>query len=631
MPEDINIAVEIDAEEANQVLDDLIEKQKQLQEVSQQSQKQAQRQGRETAGGLQATLGVFGNLLPRSIMNLNRSFQSTQRSLRGFTSGIKILDKAVKGLGTAGFGILLIAIEQIIANWDQITALFDKTTTSARVQEEAMRKAALAVNDLTVAIDKHRQIVANFNETDQVRISALKELQRLMPELNDLTLDEADALSRINAARERRLELEQISTKVKATEQALQDTKNASLEDEVTWYDRLIYGQNAYLGLAKRQKKAKEDEKALNEDLNQLALEERRIMAEIEAELQAQREAAEAAAQAERDAAEAERKRLAEIERIAKEEERMLKERTQLLEELRTQAELDALEGQARLEREIELRREAELEKAMAVQASQEAIDLINAQYDAEQQQRIDNEIQRIKDLEQAAADAMMSAQERLDEALLTQDESELMRAAKKWDELLDLAVQYGLDTTELENKRQEELTLITEKQAAARAKIETDKEQTIQDAKMATLESSVKLFGTISDLAKRDSKLAKAAAVTQILLSQGKAIASGIEAAVTTTPKTPAYPFQLAANIAGILGTILSTFGQVRNILKTADTSMPGGGGGGSTSQPVQALIPTTASNTPGSQQPLQAFVVQSELQGMNLQHSSMAARTTL
>ncbi len=131
-----------------------------------------------------------------------------------------------------------------------------------------------------------------------------------------------------------------------------------------------------------------------------------------------------------------------------------------------------------------------------------------------------------------------------------------------------------------------------------------------------------------IQTLAGQGTKVAKAAALAQIIIDTGRGFASGLtiaqEGAKATGPAAPfAFPIFYATQIAAVLGAV----GKAKSIL----SQVPGGGGGGgaisaptlpaapSVASPVPTLgtSPVTAIATLGNQnqKPIRAYVVESEV----------------
>ena len=117
-------------------------------------------------------------------------------------------------------------------------------------------------------------------------------------------------------------------------------------------------------------------------------------------------------------------------------------------------------------------------------------------------------------------------------------------------------------------------------------------------------------------------------------MLSQAQAVSSAIAGALKAAEKTSAAaPFTAPLFIAQMVGIALSSFAQVRSILKQAGANAPTGSrGGGARGGSTNALVPQGA----GGRQldlgtPAQAYVVQSQLQGQMHFQSNLAKRLRL
>lgn len=149
--------------------------------------------------------------------------------------------------------------------------------------------------------------------------------------------------------------------------------------------------------------------------------------------------------------------------------------------------------------------------------------------------------------------------------------------------------------------------------------------QETLENAKFNIINQGLNLIG---QLAGQGTKVAKAAALAQIIIDTGRGFASGLtiaqEGAKATGPAAPfAFPIFYATQIAAVLGAV----GKAKSIL----SQVPGGGGGGgaisaptlpaapSVASPVPTLgtSPVTAIATLGNQnqKPIRAYVVESEV----------------
>lgn len=265
------------------------------------------------------------------------------------------------------------------------------------------------------------------------------------------------------------------------------------------------------------------------------------------------------------------------------------------------------------------------------------------------EEERINAEFnQRALD-EQAEADQkVIDAQTKIDEALAKDDPEELDARTKDimanevyYQKLLDLADEYGLSREEIEKQRQERLDQINEQY---RQKDLAD-EEALQEAKVQAQQKAAgefaNLVGTMSNLAEEGSAQQKNLAVIEVLTQQAIAMANAVAAAVKagSKPVTPATPFIVAANIVSMVGGVVSTFGQIKKILSDAGPgrsggsigSGGGGGGGGGGTAPLVPNLDYDVENNAVQNMNVSAYVVQSDLQGSQLEYDQTVSRVTL
>lgn len=150
------------------------------------------------------------------------------------------------------------------------------------------------------------------------------------------------------------------------------------------------------------------------------------------------------------------------------------------------------------------------------------------------------------------------------------------------------------------------------------------DAEKQFAEAKWQIVMQGLNL---IQQLAGQGTKVAKAAALAQIIIDTGRGFASGLtiaqEGAKATGPAAPfAFPIFYATQIAAVLGAV----GKAKSIL----SQVPGGGIGGGISAPTLAAAPSVSSAVPTlgtspvtaiatlsqqNQKPIRAYVVESEV----------------
>jgi hypothetical protein len=210
-----------------------------------------------------------------------------------------------------------------------------------------------------------------------------------------------------------------------------------------------------------------------------------------------------------------------------------------------------------------------------------------------------------------------------LRQANATEQENELFQAQQKYEKLIALANKYGQDTSHLTKVYGEQVKAINKKYNEDEVK---DEELT-QQAKMGIVNNSLSaLTGALGE----NSKIGKGIAVAQALMNTYQ----GITLALASSPP----PFNMiAAAAAGLTG-----FKAVKDIMKTDPTNPSpdtsgGVDGGGDTPAPVGGiganLIPTQLMEevTEPAQQPVQAFVVETEISDSQALQEELDLQTTI
>lgn len=252
--------------------------------------------------------------------------------------------------------------------------------------------------------------------------------------------------------------------------------------------------------------------------------------------------------------------------------------------------------------------------------------------------QKFDDEAAEKK---QEAADKIEESLAKVDNEELSQREKNLMANEAHYKALLDLADQYGIDREALEAQRRERETQINAEADAkdVAATQATEKAKVMAKSKAAGEYSN--LIGTMSSLAEEGSKEAKSLAIVEVLTQQAIAMATAVRAAVAagSKPVTPATPFLVAANIVSMVGGVVSSFASIKRILDQAkggggSTGGIGGGGGGGRGGGTAPLVPDMnydVENNAAQNMNVSAYVVQSQLQGSQLEYNQTLDTATL
>jgi len=181
-------------------------------------------------------------------------------------------------LVATGIGAAIVAIGLLIANWDKLTKAIGLSSEElddfAKTNIEAQKQTAKT----RVELDFYASVVNDVTKSENERLQALEELNKLGVITEDITLDQVDALDKLNE----RLILVRDNILLKAQAEAASqllteaikqslDAQNSTLEENLTFWDRLkglvatIYGGQV-IGQAVQVNEALENQ---NELINQ--------------------------------------------------------------------------------------------------------------------------------------------------------------------------------------------------------------------------------------------------------------------------------------------------------------------------------------------------------------------------
>jgi hypothetical protein len=266
---------------------------------------------------------------------------------------------------------------------------------------------------------------------------------------------------------------------------------------------------------------------------------------------------------------------------------------------------------------EIESQTTAELDRQAAEQERLRLLEAARLKYGKDWEFQMQQMEEADDEAFEREANNELMAQFRRDQAL-----EERNRRQKEADE----AMYAEMDAQRLANQLAEE---------AARDKELRDELRLldlIAQARNSNFRAAENISTQLERLSEEGTNAQKAFAVTSVLLSQAQAVQSAITGALKAAAQTgAAAPFTAPLFIAQMVGIALSSFAQVRSILKQAGANAPSGGGGGGRGV-TNALVPQGA----GGRQldlgiPAQAYVVQSQLQGQMHFQNNLAKRLRL
>ena len=313
----------------------------------------ARRTSRETKKDWGGVTDLFSSVLPRGLQRTVRQFKSTTRSVGRLSKSFKVLKAAWASIG---IGLIIIALEQIVENWDKITEALGFYNKEAEETKKLNKQIVESQAQLASEMIGYLQIISDLNAEESLREAAIEKMNR---QLGDYIDTEASA----NEQREQAMKLSAL---------ALEIDKQRNLQNAVTEKfriaeaaymadDRSAEKQQAYIDAAAKVEKVTRDALALEVELNGLILERsEEETARQEALKETARIAANIAKQALADA-----KYLADLEKRISEEIMLAK----------------IEDDQKRAEEELKLRTQEQVMKALAAGATADQLLLIEEKY----------------------------------------------------------------------------------------------------------------------------------------------------------------------------------------------------------------------------------------------------------
>ena len=581
--------------------------------------KSMQRAGKKTSKDWSGVSDLFSTLLPRGMQRTIRSFKSTGRSVQRLSKGFKVLRGVWAGLG---IGALVVGLEALITNWDKISEVLGLSNAESERKEKLNNNIASSQKELTADLQRYLWVIGDISKTEEERKLAI---ERVNSALGNVIDTEADA----NDQRKIAYELLELKKEQIAAEANEIDAKNKLLERGAEIETEL--NRSTYLGARERMALEKEADKLRLEHIiagEALVAIEAKIAKRIDdtanavakrndAEKQAERTKAESTKQAEANA-----KYIANLEKTLSEEIMLAK----------------IEDEEKRALKVLELRSIEEWEKAYRAEASDELLNQITEKYlidkaDIEKQFRESKEEEDEAARQQALADEQALEDELYLISLDSQAREEL-RAMQEFDRMMAQAAENGELIKQAEQHLQDELTRIQKEADDERQQQADDNaefEQKLREASQKrALSTTRNMFGAMEAMAEENSEAQKAFAITGVLLNQAQALANGIK----TAGQSSLTVWDYIGNIAVITSAVLGSFVSIKSILNEATDGGGGNVGGGGAPRPqITPLVPTGVArlDSPSGSGNNQAFVVQSELEGANLNATNMYGQTSL
>ena len=664
MPKDTKLNIVVDNAQAIPAIDETGRAVENLQKTSRGASKDT---GKDWGG----VADLFSSVLPRSLSKSIRSFKSTGRQVGRLSRSFEFLKTSI---ASTGIGLLVIALGEVVAHWESIMDYMNGVTEETKRLQKLDKDREETQDRIVVANKAHLETLKDIESTDEQRNFALKEMAKEMGVLKDLDLSSLDAQKQITQAYEDHVKLADTLVLQASKEEELAKALNVQkadgfrLTEEERDLEVFLSNDAAQRGteLAYRQAATKiaeieaearlrtriedqaeieriiSEQQGISDDILEI---ENRINATLDKQAADRKEAADAARIAAQEQADAERKADA-----ARAKRKALRESNaefllQLEKDLNEQILLAGIDGeQKRAEKVLELRHKEGLEKARIAGATAEQLLLIEEGYEldlAALQARFKDDLPDPQDI----IDDQEALREELRRADLNENEKDVQQAQDLFDERMELAHGDAILEQEAEDLNKRELDAIAVKwrdkkaaddQAAKDKEIADDQEilnKKIQGfVKLANATAGI--FNTLEGMAEEDSKKQKALAITGVLLNQAIAVANSIAGATKAGNATgAAAPYTTPVFILQMVGHALASFAGIKKILNQADAASGGIGGGaggnGSGGNPTVPLIPLGRLGSPDTNN--QAYVVQSQLEGQNLNARQLEMQTVL
>lgn len=550
---------------------------------------------------------LFSQFLPRGFQRTIRSFKSTQRQIGRLSRGFKSLRGAI---AATGIGAFVVALGAIVDNWDKIS--------------EAITGASDATKDAVTESEK--LVKASKDQLDN--ISATENILRLQGKTEEDIL-----MMRMQATDEAIMQQKILIDNLKA-----QKEEETAAADRVTKYTKAIIGLvtfplTAALGIIDTISAGLAEIGVLEEGTSlaegyvsgvagmlfdppeKVAEKADETIDAAEAQLQRLENtragyALRQQANEEKEAEEARRKKeQIDKQRIA--DEKFVQDQLLKLQQDYEIRSLDSADAQAK--KRLEMQFDADYLELVQRGATYDALLALARKFDMDIAEIDANAAKRRSDLQAQVADELyersISDFERQEMALMSQYDRMIQMAGDNAELIAQINAAYIEDYEQL-------------------VRDSADEEENIQLRKIDALANATSgLFRTMGQMAEDNSKQQKNLAVADVLLNQAMAMAGAIRGATESAKD----PISLATFIVSMLGTVLGSFVQVKQIMDQAGGASGGVGRGGGQTRSGFADMSVTPLPARLDTPDMQAYVVQSQLQGQNAMAQQLNNKITL
>lgn len=176
------------------------------------------------------------------------TFETLGTSIKtAFTKGTTAAKAFKISLASLGIGLLIIAVDQLIANWDKFTEILGFSTDKQAELNKKIEEAEAAVVGQTYALESYNAIVQDTTRSEDERTAALEMMNKQGVATEDIDLSNAESLQLLNERTAQSITLIMARAKASAAAAILEDAlkkqleaQNMTLEEAGTWWDNSL-------------------------------------------------------------------------------------------------------------------------------------------------------------------------------------------------------------------------------------------------------------------------------------------------------------------------------------------------------------------------------------------------------
>ena len=219
------------------------------------------------------------NDLSGRIMSADKVVGDFQRNVGNYSNGlvsgfqkvfssVRQLAYILPGIGIAGiFSLALTPLYDFITGFKVVKDLFNIVDEQAQKFKDTLYDVNNAQEKSVVQIEALNKVVLDNTKTEKERLSAYKQLQETMPELENMTMAQAIATGYLTSITAKYIEAilarakaEKLASLIAEEETANDIQKAKSLKEQVKWYDSLLsYITKGNFGTAVTSQRIKEE------------------------------------------------------------------------------------------------------------------------------------------------------------------------------------------------------------------------------------------------------------------------------------------------------------------------------------------------------------------------------------